>query len=95
MPFSGLFYRAVFLLFNRIHSRLFVLILLQVKSREDLTAEGETIRTEYCSYEEAKMWGIQKMLALRYAVELEQEKFRFVKSNLTKLLHFRGNIKWI
>ena len=49
-------------------------------SREEKTAEGETIRTEYCSYENAKMWGIQKMLALRYAVELEQELFRFVRA---------------
>ena len=84
----GLFYRAVFLVFYRMLSFDNVSIILsmicphlpalQVKSRDDLTAKGESFRTEYCSYEEAKMWGIQKMLAFRYAVELEQDKFRFV-----------------
>jgi len=63
---------------------------IQVEIREEMTAEGEKKLTKYCSYDNAVMWGIQKMLALRDTVQREQERFRFV----TLVISNKFRLRW-
>ena len=48
----------------------------EVKTKLD---EATNVTIEYCSYERAHLWGLQKALAFRNAVISEETKFRYYR----------------
>ena len=47
-----------------------------MKERQELSAAGSIVNVEYCSREEASVYGLQKALMLREIVEKYSDRFK-------------------